>query len=233
VWPDADFVGRRYRVDQCVFVKVEDAASRVDAYAVGNDALASFYERNMDFLEAVTTRRGFRFVSDPNVPVTLRGHAAILAEEVLRCLRTYIHKIHHDDDPRQPIMEYWSYDGLSSDKKNVARFTPARYSPLAVAAFTAIRKFVESGPLGQAVTQQHCAMRVAGLLIENVARKVLRSQDPSHVVGKLSKHKKALAAHHRIMGSAAALEQRTRKKKWAICVAVYGHDPTRSSGRWL
>ena len=166
----------------------------------------------MDFLEAVTTRRGFRFVSDPNVPVTLRGHAAILAEEVLRCLRTYSHKIHHDDDPRQPIMEYWSYDGLSSDKKDVARFTPARYSQLAVAAFTAICKFVESGPLGQAVTQQHCAMRVAGFLIENAARKVLRSQDPSHAVGKLSKCEIVLAAHHRIMGSAAALEHRTRKK---------------------
>ena len=210
VWPDADFISRGYGVDQVLFVKVEDVASRCDAYAVGNDALASSYQRNMNFLEDVTSPIGFRCISDPVVPDTLRGHAAILAEEVLRCLVTYGHKIHRDDDPRQPIMEYWSYDGLASDKKDVARFTPARYSEHAISAFNAIRLFVESGPLGTVVTQQQCAMRVAGFLIENVARKVLRSNDMS--CWNLSKRETELAAHHRIMGSAASLEHRTMKR---------------------
>ena len=71
---------------------------------------------------------------------------------------------------------------------------------------------MESGPLGTEVTQQHCAMRVAGFLIENVARKVRRSQDPSHVIGTSSKREIELTKHHRIMGSAAGLEHRTTKR---------------------
>ena len=215
VWPDQDYLTRGFTVDQCVFVLVDDVPGRRKASPVMDAALTKAYTRNMEYMERLTSPFGFRLVVNPTATDDLRAQAEILADEVLIGLGTYGHKIHTPTDARWPVMEYWLYEGVSSDQSNVARFTPATYSLKARSAFKDIRGFVERGSLGECVIDGTYALRTAGFLIENTARKVLRTSDPRYETG-MTEREKWIQANHRAIGGTAALEHRTgRHAKYA------------------
>jgi len=166
----------------------------------------------MEYMKKLTSSFGFRLVVNPIVSDQLRAHATILADEVLKGMGMYGHKVHSKTDTRRPTMEYWLYQGATTDQSNVARFSPATYCLEAISAFDAIREYVQTGALGDLVKDGTYKLQTAGFLIENTARKVKRTSDPNYEGGD-TEREKWIQANHRLMGGTAALEHRTGRQK--------------------
>ena len=176
VWPDTGLMAQGYTPVLCMYVLSPESASwlRYDTpHLLGVD---SAYEANTELLSEVTGPDGYQFVSGATATPALISSAEILTAKVLYYLGSDGHRVHRysNKDINKPKMQYWLYEGDLNGSGHVAEMTKAFYDEDARRAYDAIVEFVESGPLGQAVGAQRCALRVSGFLLENINYKATR-----------------------------------------------------------
>ena len=176
VWPDYGLIQLGYTPVVGMYVFAPDSASwlRMDTpRLLGGDAA---YEANMEFISEVTGKDGYRFVSGLGATPSLYSSAETLTQKVLYYLGLDGHRVHRysNNDVNKPKMQYWLYEGDTTGAGDVAELTPAFLDEHARRDYDAIVNFVESGPLGEAVSDGRCALRVSGFLIENINYKITR-----------------------------------------------------------
>ena len=209
VWPDMELILNKYKVDVCMYVLSSSSITPISVDAPLLCSANAAYAENMRLLSRITGVNGYIFRSGKDCITNVTQHAFTLAANVLLYIGTDGHRVHRKThrDVNRPKMLYWHYEGNDVGKGGVATQTPAYYDAASRDSYEAILRHVETGPLGQAVSDGSLVLRTSGFLLENINYKVTRESQDTTATGAVTKREQFLEGLDRSIGASERLER--------------------------